>query len=319
MLSRRQLRIKVLQALYAFFQSKNDSIDIGEKNLLKSIDKLYELYIYQFSFIIEIVEFAKKKNEEAKLKYLPTAEDLNPNTKFIDNKFIKQLADNKNLTKQIDLLRISWVEEKNIFKKLYQTIKESKEYTDYINSPYNSYHSDKEIIIKIFSKYIASSEILQSFYEEKNIHWADAYYTVSIMIIKTLKSFKEEWDEFELLPVIFKQTEKDNTSEDRDFIIHLFRKTIIHSEDYANLISNIAKNWEMERIAVVDFIIMKMALAELQEFSSIPIKVSMNEYIEISKLFSTPKSKIFVNGILDKLIKELNANNKIKKIGRGLI
>lgn len=318
MLSRRQLRIKVLQALYAFFQSKESRIDIAEKQLLKSIEKLYELYIFQLSFILEIFEFSEKRIEEAKNKFLPTESDLDPNTKFINNRFLKQLSGNKELLKKINDLKISWSDEENLIRKTFLKISESNKYKDYMNSSDNSYNADKEIVIKLLKKEITENEVLKNYYEDRSIYWVDDYYTVTMLIIKTIKLFQEDWDEFVPLPSIYKTSDKEN-NEDRKFIIELFRKTIIHSREYEQLIDKKTKNWELDRIAVMDIILIKMALAELLEFSNIPVKVTMNEYIEISKLFSTPKSKIFVNGILDKLVVDLNKKNLINKTGRGLM
>ena len=318
MLSRRQLRIKVLQALYAFFQSKENRIDIAEKQLLKSIEKLYELYIFQLSFILEIFEYAEKRIEEAKNKFLPTESDLNPNKKFIDNKFLKQLSENKDLIKKTNDLKILWSDEKNLIRKTFLKISESNKYKDYMSSSDNSYYADKEIVIKLLKKEISENEVLKNFYEDRSIYWVDDYYAVTMLIIKTIKLFQEDWDEFVPLPSIYKTSDKDD-NEDRKFIIELFRKTIIHSQEYEQLIDKKTKNWELDRIAVMDIILIKMALAELLEFPNIPVKVTMNEYIELSKLYSTPKSKIFVNGILDKLIVDLNKKDLINKTGRGLM
>ncbi len=319
MLSRRHLRIKVMQALYAFFQSHNDRLDIAEKQLLQSIDKIYDLYIYQLSLLIEIIEFGRIRIENAKLKFYPDDEDLNPNTKFIDNKFILQLEVNKFLLKQIEEKNISWFEEQEIVRKIYQKIKESDEYNAYLKSTDNSYKADKDIIIKLFKKYISKTEILQYFYEEKSIYWADDYDIATMMVIKTIKFFHKDMDENVPLPSLYKNSEKSHLNNDREFTIKLFRKTILRSEEYEKLISEKAKNWEIKRIAIMDIILIKMALTEILEFTSIPLKVSMNEYIEISKLYSTHKSKIFINGVLDKLIVDLKAKNQIKKLGRGLI
>ena len=318
MLSRRQLRIKVLQALYAFFQSKENRIDIAEKQLLKSIEKLYELYIFQLSFILEIFEFAEKRIREAKNKFLPTESDLDPNTKFINNKFLKQLSENKDLLKKINDLKIFWSDEENLIRKTFLKISESNKYKDYMSSSDNSYNADKEIVIKLMKKEISENEVLKNYYEDRSIYWVDDYYTVTMLIVKTIKLFQEDWDEFFPLPSIYKTSDKEN-NEDSKFIIELFRKTIIHSQEYEQLIDKKTKNWELDRIAIMDIILIKMALAELLEFPNIPVKVTMNEYIELSKLFSTPKSKIFVNGILDKLIVDLNEKNIINKTGRGLM
>ncbi|MBL7103754.1 MAG: transcription antitermination factor NusB [Bacteroidales bacterium] len=319
MLSRRHLRIKALQALYAFVQSSNDRLDTGEKELLKSLDKLYEIYIYQLSLLIEIVEFAQKRIEENKQKYIPAEEDLNPNTRFINNQFIRQLSDNKNFLKNIEKYKISWVNSEEIIRKIYKSIRESYDYKDYMNAKIINYESDKEIFIKIIKKQISRSEILQFFYEEKNIYWSDDFYTANLLAIKTIKSYRESWDEYKKLPALLKNGESDKNNEDKEFVKNLFRKTILKSDEYDKLIEDKVRNWEMDRIAVMDILLIKMALAELLEFPSIPVKVTLNEYIELAKMYSTPKSRIFVNGILDKLILDLKSQKKIKKTGRGLL
>jgi N utilization substance protein B len=319
MLSRRQLRIKALQALYAFIQSVNDQLDQGENEMIRSLEKLYEIYIYQLSFLIEIVDFSGKRIEENKKKFIPTEEDLNPNTRFIDNRFYHQLAYNRDLLKYIDKYKINWVDQEDMIRKLMAQIRESKDYTDYLNKPQNSYNDDKDIFIKIIKKHLSRSEILQFYYEEKSIYWYDDFFTANLLVIKAIKGFDSSWDEYHKLPVFFEKDSEGNQNEDKEFIINLFRKTIIKSAEYEKLIDEKVKNWEMDRIAVMDVLIIKMALVELLEFPSIPIKVTLNEYIELAKLYSTPKSKIFVNGILDKLIGDLKAQKRIKKTGRGLI
>ena len=319
MLSRRQLRIKALQALYAFIQSVNDQLDQGEKEMIRSLEKLYEIYIYQLSFLIEIVDFSGKRIEENKKKFIPTEEDLNPNTRFIDNRFYHQLAYNRDLLKYIDKYKINWVDQEDMIRKLMAQIRESKDYTDYLNKRQNSYNDDKDIFIKIIKKHLSRSEILQFYYEEKSIYWYDDFFTANLLVIKAIKGIDSSWDEYHKLPVFFEKDSEGNQNEDKEFIINLFRKTIIKSAEYEKLIDEKVKNWEMDRIAVMDVLIIKMALVELLEFPSIPIKVTLNEYIELAKLYSTPKSKVFVNGILDKLIGDLKAQKRIKKTGRGLI
>ena len=319
MLNRRYLRTKVMQALYAFFQSDDDRMDIAERNLIKSIDKLYELYIYQLSLLVELVDFAKRRLEENKLKHIPSAEDLNPNLRFVENKFIKQLENNKNFQLHVNQLKINWSEDQDMFRSIYMKVIESKAFNDYLNSTETSYAADKKIVISILRKFIISDEALQNYFEDKNIYWADDYLTVSMMVLKTIDSFKETDGELFALPELYKNEDRNNADDDKNFVIDLFRKTIINADKYEKLISEKTTNWEVERIAIVDNILIKMALVELLEFPSIPIKVSLNEYIEISKGYSSDKSKVFINGVLDKLIDDLKADKSKKKIGRGLI
>lgn len=319
MLSRRQLRIKAIQALYAFIQSVNDQLGQGEKEMLKSLDKLYEIYIYQLSFLIELVDFSKKRMDDNKQKFFPTEDDLEPNTRFVENRFYKQLVENRNLQKFISAYKINWVDEEDMIRKLMVQIRDSKDYIDYMAKPNCTYNDDKDIFIKIIKKHLSKSEILQFYYEEKSIYWSDDFHTANLLAIKTIKSFELTWDENYKLPLMFGKEIDGSKNEDKEFVINLFRKTILRSEEYEKLIDDKVKNWEMDRIAIMDVLIIKMAMVELLEFPSVPIKVTLNEYIELAKLYSTPKSKVFVNGILDKLIGDLKDQKKIKKTGRGLL
>jgi transcription antitermination protein NusB len=305
--------------LYAFFQSDDDRIDIAEKNLLKSIDNLYELYIYQLSILVELQDIAKLRIEENKLKHILTPEDLNPNMRFAENSFIKQLQQNKSYMLNINKFKINWSQEQDLMRHLFQKIKESKAFNDYMNADETDYAADKKLMISILRKFIITDDGLQNYFEDKNIYWADDYLTVAMMVLKTIESFNENDNENTALPELYKNEDRSNADDDRNFVIDLFRKTIVNADKYEKLIAEKTTNWEVDRIAIIDNILIKMALAELLEFSSIPVKVTLNEYIEISKGYSSEKSKVFINGVLDKLIDDLKANNAIKKIGRGLI
>jgi transcription antitermination protein NusB len=321
MLSRRHLRVKVLQALYAFFQSDGEDITIGEKQLIKSTDKLYELYIYQLSFLIKFVDYTRNRIEEAKKKFYPTEEDLNPNTRLVDNRLIMQLEENKDFLRWRNKLKINWVDEENLFHKLFSDLKIGQDYIDFISQDSITYRDDKELIALIVMNYLPEFENLRNFYEDRSIFWSDEDFDISLMmLIKTIKLYKESWGPDHQLPPLFKdEDDEDEADEDRQFMIKLFRYCIIRSEEYGKLIEEQAENWELERIAIMDIIIMKMALTELMIFPSIPIKVTINEYIEISKSYSSIKSKLFINGILDKLVVKLKEDGQIRKTGRGLM
>lgn len=321
MLSRRHLRIKVLQALYAFFQSDGHDIAAGEKQLVKSTEKLYELYIYQFSFLVKLIDFVSNRIEDARKKFYPTEEDLNPNLRFIENAFIKQISENKDFLKWKEKLKINWVDELNLFHKIFSDIRQGDAYKQYMNNPVSGYKDDKEIIASIVMEYLPEFENLRAYYEDKSIYWSDEDFDTSIiMLIKTIKGFRENWGPSEPLPGLYKsENDDDNDEEDRQFMLKLFRYTLLRSEENSKLIEEQADNWEIERIALMDIIIMKMALTELMVFPSIPVKVTINEYIEISKSYSSIKSKLFINGILDKLVIKLKADGKIRKMGRGLM
>lgn len=320
MLGRRYFRIKVFQTLYGWFLGGETRQEIAEKNLLQSIDRIYELYFLQFSFLLEVMNFYQIKMEDAKHKFYPTEEELNPSLKFINNLVLKQIRDNKDLHARIEHFKISWTEEQEMVRKVYQKIRNSKDLKEYLNSGITSYKEDREILYRLVKKFIARSGELQFFCEEKSIFWTDDYHSVALLLLTTIKLLTEAFSEDDSLTGLFsKEDEEDEPDEDRKFMLDLFRKTISGYEDYDKLIETKTRNWELDRIALTDIIMIKMALTEVLCFPTIPIKVTLNEYIEISKLFSTPKSKLFINGILDKLVEELKSEGRIMKSGRGLM
>ncbi|NVO18104.1 MAG: transcription antitermination factor NusB [Bacteroidetes bacterium] len=308
-----------MQAIYAFQQDGPENINTGEKQLITSLDKLYELFIHQLSFLIELSDFARRRMEENKLKYLPTEEDLNPNMRFIENRFLSQLSNNRDYKKKVDQYKINWVDEEEMLRKCYNQMREHPDYIAYMSKDTVTYPDEKNIIEEIFIKIIAPLELLRSYYEEKSIYWSDDFDTSVMMVVKTIKGFRENWDEYTTLPTLLKDQNDAGGSEDMTFVKQLYRKTLLHSEDYNKVISQHAENWDIERIALMDTILIKMAISEFVDFTSIPVKVTLNEYIELSKHYSTPKSKVFINGILDKLIAEYRENGKISKTGRGLM
>ena len=313
MLSRRHLRIKVMQALYAYNQADADNIPLYEKELLKSIYKTEELFIYFISALLEIRQFAEKTLNEAKAKRLPTKEDLDPNLKFANNRFLLHIENNEGMKKALNTFKINWVEYEELIKKLYLKMKASDSFKEYMSTGEGSFEEDREYIIKVYKAYIADEELILHRFEEINIHWSDDWYFINGYVLNYLKEIKESDSPEKSLPSLFKDED-----DDLDFVKGLFRKTIINNDEYQNTIIKQAKNWEEDRIAMMDFLLMKMAICELEEFPTVPIKVTLNEYIELSKNYSTPKSKLFINGILDKLIPQLKAEGKINKSGRGL-
>ena len=319
MLGRRQYRIKVLQGLYAFFQGGEQRIEIAEKNLLHSIDKTTELYFLQLSFLLEVIGFYQQRMEDAKHKFLPTPEELAPNPKLSENLVVIQLLNNQELMRKFDQYKFNWGDDQEMVRKVYQKIRNSKDHLEYLSSPEKSFKEDLEFISKIFRKYIAKSPELQFYCEERSIYWSDDFDWAASFVLKSLKLITPDFTEASSLISLLVRDADENPDEERKFIQDLFRKTIIHSEEFEKMIDERTRNWELDRIALTDIILIKMALTELLHFSNIPVKVTMNEYIEISKYFSSVKSKLFINGILDKMVADLKAENKIKKVGRGLI
>jgi transcription antitermination protein NusB len=319
MLSRRHLRIKTLQALYAFFQSGNDNLSQGEKLLMRSLDKLHELFITQLSLIIELTDFSRQRLEDAKQKYFPTEENLNPNTRFVDNPIIRKLASNKDLQQNIEKYKINWFLDQELVKKLFVEVKESPEYKEYMESDNDSFAYHASFAGKVVKKFIAESAMLEDFYEDKSIFWAADFPVSSMLVLKTLKSIDADTLDTWLLPNLLKTEDNPGGNEDMEFMTTLFRKTILRSDELEALIRDKAQHWEIERIASMDILLIKMALCEWLELPSVPVKVTLDEYIEIAKYFSTPKSNQFINGILDKILEQLRQDKKIIKRGRGLM
>ncbi len=318
MLSRRHLRVKVLQALYAYFQSGGEGLDRGEKQLLLSINKLYELFIHQLSFLHEVNRFAAQRIEENKKKHFPTSDDLNPSLRFVNNRALAKLVENVDFQKKEKLFKVNWGQEQELVRRFYNLLRESDFYAKYLASAKDTFESDKKFMTALAEQVFAEFDLLQSYYEEKSIFYVDDYHLVSYLISRFFKHMEPNFGPDSKLPEIYR-TADDEVNEDLDFVKKLFRETIMNSSDYEQIIASTTPNWEKERIAVMDMIILKMALAELFYFKTIPVKVSLNEYIDISKYFSTARSKVFVNGILDKLIHEFKASGRILKEGRGLL
>ena len=314
MLNRRHLRIKVLQSLYAYFQSNEESYRKTENELLQAVERMYDLYIYLLLTFIELKSIAEFRIEENKKKIRPSKEDLEPNLKLLDNELIAMLESNVVLRKLSEDRKVNWVgdEHREMFRKMFVQVKDSETYLDYMNNEEIGFEVDKLMAIELFRAEIANFPLLYNFFEEKSIHWIDDIDLVCSMVLKTIKS-AEKGKSLDILP-LFKVDD-----DEQDFIKDLLRKTISMDKENELLIDELTDNWELDRIAKMDIILMKMAITEMQIFSNIPTKVTLNEYIEISKFYSTPKSNSFINGILDKAIDRLKKDKKIVKVGRGLM
>ncbi len=313
MISRRIIRIKVLQILYAFFTTPDTSINNTEKELFFSLQKTYDLYHYLLGLVIEIEKFAEERIEMGKKKHRPTSADLYPNTRFVNNQLIAQLKNNISLTKYLESSKLTWAGEEDLIRKLYLSLVELDFYKEYMEAAQNSYADDRKLVEDIFKYLILDSEDIESLLEEQSIYWNDDLDFVVSMILKTFKKFKEFSDERQALLPMFKD------DEDRQFAKDLYRKVVLNHTENEVLIKQHTVNWDIERIAFIDSLILELALSEFLYFPSIPTKVTMNEYIELSKYYSTEKSRNFINGILDKALKDLKKADKIRKAGRGLI
>ena len=318
MLYRRHLRIKALQALYSFYTGGTDDLIKGEKELLNSINKIYELFIWQLSFIIEVRRFAAVRLEENKQKFYPTEEDLNPNVKFINNRVLNNIEENIDFKKKEELFKINWANEQDIVRRFHKEMMESDYFKKYKTNGKETLEDDKAFIIKLIDIQLSNYDLLKSFYEEKSVYFTDGYDLTTILLIKFVDSYSSKLNEQSPLPAIYK-TQANQTNEDKEFIRKLYRKVILEKENYDRILQERTKSWDYDRIPLMDILLLKMAIVELTEMPTIPIKVTLNEYIELTKYFSTSKSKTFVNGVLDKLIRNFNEEGKIKKLGRGLI
>jgi N utilization substance protein B len=314
MLNRRHLRVKVLQSLYAYHQSNSGDIKQHEKNLLQSIDKVYEMYIWMLSLISEIADYAETDAKERANKHLPTAEDLHADVKILSNRFVLSLKQNKDFLASLKKYKVAWDFEPELVKSLFTILKNAPEYNEYLQKTGDTIQTDKDIIKFIFKKVILKSSLAEQVFEDMFIYWPVDKDVLQALIAKTFKNFAFDEPEQNKLAEV-----TGNWEEDRDFIVNLFEESIRHNDEYQQLIGQKTQNWEPERIAMMDTLLMKMAIAEFINFASVPVKVTINEYLEISKEFSTPKSNSFINGILDKILYDLKLQNKINKVGRGLI
>ena len=314
MLNRRHLRIKVLQILYAFFQSKEIDVVKAQNELLLSVERMYDLYLYLLLTIPELKRAAEINNENRKNKLRPNESDLLPNLKWVENSLVLKIEESKELNKVSSARKVNWLgaENQEIFRKMFLQVKDSETYFEFMENGLKDFEEDKKFALALFKNEIINSEFLHNYIEDKSIYWLDDIDLCCSMALKTLKTAAPDKE----ISILSLYKEDDD---EKEFILNLCRNTIEMDVENEKLIEVLAVNWEVDRIAKMDVLLLKMALVELQTCSSIPTKVTMNEYIEISKFYSTPKSNLFINGILDKAISQLTKEKKIKKIGRGLV
>ena len=307
MINRVLICLKIVKIIYAYYQNGGKNLDTAEKELFFSLSKAYDLYNYLLLLMVEVTKQANKKLNAAKNKLIPTKEELFPNTKFVENRFIAQLEVNKQLLDFAGNQKKTWENEADFVKSLCEQIMESDIYKEYMASETSSYEEDREVWRKIYKKIIFNNAELDQVLEDQSLYWNDDKEIVDTFVLKTIKRFEEKnGAKQELLPEF-----KDD--EDQDFARRLFRRAILNSDYYRHLISENTKNWDLDRVAFMDVIIMQIALAEVLSFPNIPVSVSLNEYVEIAKLYSTPKSGGFINGTLDGIVNQLKKENKLTK------
>ena len=337
MISRRQLRIKALSVLYACNRKETDDLTTAEQELMLSIRKSYDLYHYLLLLLIALSDMARGKATLSRKKNIPSPEDINPNTRFSENRIIAQLRNNEqlhhysealpalwtkkdrittigSLSRWLGTLGLSWSEHPEVVRKVFGEMTNWDDYNEYMSSDDNSYRADQKFIKDLVTKLLPASEELSASLEEQSVYWNDDVPFVSAMIRNTLGKFREQDDgrDIVLAPMF-------TNSDDEEFVKILLRKAILNGEKNRELIDAHTTNWEIERIALMDKLVMQLAITELVEFSEVPVKVTLNEYIEIAKDYCTAKSSTFVNGILDKIVREMRASGSFTKAGRGLI
>ena len=307
MINRVLIRLKIVQIVYAYYQNGGKNLDTAEKELFFSLSKAYDLYNYLLLLMVEVTKQANKRLNAAKNKLVPTKEELFPNTKFVENLFIAQLEVNKQLLEFSNNQKKTWENEADFVKTLCDKILESDIYKEYMASETSSYEEDRELWRKLYKNIIFNNIELDQVLEDQSLYWNDDKEIVATFVLKTIKRFDEKnGAKQELLPEF-----KDE--EDQDFARRLFRRTILNADYYRHLISENTKNWDLDRVAFMDVVIMQIALAEILSFPNIPVSVSLNEYVEIAKLYSTPKSGGFINGTLDGIVNSLKKENKLTK------
>lgn len=314
MLNRRFLRIKVYHALYAFWQGDDASAARIEKELFNAIDRTFDLYLGLLLTFAEIRHVAELRLEDRARKHMPTESDLNPDRRFVDMPLLVRLATSERLMTECSARRVSWVGEKELFTKIHREVINSEAYLAYMAEERPSFKKDQAFLIQLFDRHIANNEMLQDIFEGRSIHWMEELDIAATMVKRMMETMRET-DTGDLT-----LTELERGSvEEREFVTTLFRKSIAQGEEHETAIAEKASNWESDRIALSDMILMKMALSEARVFDQIPVKVTLNEYIEVAKAYSTPKSKNFINGVLDNLFAEMRTDGRIRKVGRGLL
>jgi N utilization substance protein B len=315
MLTRRHIRVKVMQCIYALTQSKDDSLEKQEKFLKVSIENMYTLYLLMLSLFVELHERAENQISLSSKKYLKNSTDSYPNKeKFLNNKLLQQIAGNKLLRDELSKRKLNnWYLNEDYIRIIYNEVMESDIYAIYMSNADTSYEEDKRLIIDLFRDIIAPNEKIYDYFEDDKLTWVDDIPIVNTFLLKQFKKVKENTVPSYFLPPLFKD------DDDMVYANRLLTKTLLNNSKLEKEIEGKTPNWDKDRIADIDAILLKMAICELLNFPSIPERVTINEFLEIAKEYSTPKSSIFINGILDKLVREYKEEGKLKKVGRGLL
>ncbi len=311
MLSRRLLRVKVAKSLYAHLKSGSDNLKASEKNLVESIDKAYDLYFQMMSFVVEVAKYAESRIEWAKQKKLPTYEDLNPNRRFVDNAVIQLIANSDSINDVLAARRLSWVTAPDAAKEVYGRLVEADFYKRYMSAPIVTFTDDRKFVEEFYA-WLEQDEALADIVNEMSLLWADDYGFALYLAIRTVQHLKRSHTEVKVLP-------KFKSDDDLEFAKTLFIKSLVNYNNNQDIVDKYSKNWDVERVVFMDSLIISIAIVELKHFESIPVKVTLDEWIDIAKYYSSPTSSNFVNGVLDKIVADFTADGLINKSGRGLL
>ena len=309
MLNRRHIRIKVMQSLYSYFSIETEDLAASQKLMLKHFNEVIELKFVLISLLVELVNYADNFYEQAKKKHFPTSSDLDPNRKFIDNQIIHNIQNNSMLMNEISRYSSFWLNnDHDILNKIFIDVNKSDLYNTYLDSNINNIDSDKKFIVDVMNQYILNHQLVHHMLEERSIYWIDDLPFIATIFFGDIKNDNN---------IFSKKVFKDLS--DKNFALDLFKSVINNNITYDNIIIKFSENWELDRIAKMDQLIIKMAVAEIMTMEELPVKVTLNEYIEISKYYSTKKSRVFINGLLDNFIKTYIKEGKITKVGKGLV
>ena len=306
MINRVLIRLKVVQIVYAYYKNSGKSLKAAEDEMFFSLSKAYDLYHYLLLLMPAVTHYSADRISFLGMKVRPTESDMNPNLKFVENRFVAQLENNEQLVKFSQKSKLNWVDNSDFLRRLLDEIENSDIYKDYMASTESSYEDDKELWRKLYKAFVFENEELDELLEELSLYWNDDKAIVDTFVLKTIKRFGEGVGEDLLLPEY-----KDDS--DKAFASKLFRNAITNAEEYRKMMSDSSKNWDMSRLAFMDVVIMQVAIAELMTMEDIPLSVTLNEYVEIAKYYSTAKSGSFVNGLLDTITKNLRKEGKIEK------
>ncbi len=313
MLTRRHIRVKVLQSIYAFNQSEHQDLDKQEKFLWYSIDQMHDLYLLMLQLLVAMQRHAEDYLIKSQQKYLATDLERNPSRAFVDNRLLQLIAKDSSLSEAVKNKKLDyWKEDSEYVSILFKSLIQQDWYEDYLSKKDVNFNDDKAFVIRVYKEVIAPNEKLYEYLEDKRLTWLDDFPIVNTALVKILSKASAKNIGSTLIPDLYKN------EEDREFALQLFRKVILNDEKLNKEIEGKTPNWDKERIAGIDMIILKMGISEFLNFPSIPVRATINEYLEISKEYSTPKSSLFINGILDKLVKDFTEAKKLNKIGRGL-